>query len=70
MHSAIAPSKDLLLLVRVGFIRQGTTFTAWCNSNKINKSNARQAVLGSWDGPKGSQLRRRIVRAARIGEAA
>lgn len=64
------PSKALVRDVRAGFIRQGSTFTAWCRENGLRPGNARQALLGSWDGPKGQALRRRIVRAAAIEQRA
>lgn len=66
MKSTPAPSKDLMIKVRVGFIGKGTTFTGWCNQHQINPSNARQALIGSWDGPRAVALRTRIVRAAGV----
>ena len=64
------PSVDLMRRVRVGFINQRTTFTEWCRQNGIHCPSARSAVIGTWDGNKGKAMRRRIVRAARIGDAA
>lgn len=70
MKSSPVPSQELMLKVRIGFIGQGTTFTGWCKHHKINHSNARQALIGSWNGPKAVTLRSRIVRAAAIEAAA
>lgn len=68
------PSRELVLEVRIGFIRQGTTLNAWCRDNGVLIGAARQALIGVWDGPKGRAMRRRIVRASgadiRVGEAA
>ena len=68
--TAPEPSRDLMRDVVIGFLRQRTTFTEWCRQNGIHCPSARMAVIGSWDGTKGKAMRRRIVRAARIGEAA
>lgn len=62
----LAPSKELMRDVRIGFIKQGTTFTNWCNRHDIHGPSARAAVIGSWDGPKGRALRARVVRAAGV----
>lgn len=64
------PSPELIRTVRIGFIRQNTTFTTWCNRNGVRTSNARAALIGLWNGPKGRAMRKRIVDAARISEAA
>lgn len=70
MKELHAPSKNLMQQVRAGFITQGTTFTDWCRRHQIRHTSARQAIYGSWDGPKAKTLRARIVRAAGIGAAA
>lgn len=62
--TAPQPGHELLREVRAGFVRQGKTLTAWCNEHGISVSNARQAVIGSWNGPKARSLRARISRAA------
>lgn len=68
------PSRELILEVRIGFMRQGTTLNGWCRDNGVLIGAARQALMGVWDGPKGRAMRRRIVRASgadiAIGEAA
>lgn len=58
------PGLGLFRQVRIGFIAQGTTFGEWCRKAGLNHANARQAVIGSWDGPKGRALRTRILKAA------
>ncbi len=70
MKPTHTPGPDLLRAVRAGFVLQGTTFSTWCGDHDISRSNARQALIGSWDGPKGRELRDRIVKAARIKAAA
>lgn len=59
--NSYAPSKDLYLKVRSGFVAQGSTLTGWCRSNDINPTNARSCLIGLWDGPKGRQLREKII---------
>lgn len=68
--SAPAPSQELLRQVRAGFTLQGTTLTEWCRENGTHISNARNALIGTWDGPKGRAMRAKIVRAARVRVAA
>lgn len=70
MTEGIPPSRDLVRRVRAGFVLQGLTFNRWCRQHGVEPSSGRQALVGSWDGPKGRALRARIVRAARIQEAA
>ena len=62
--NSIQPSKELHLKVRAGFITQGSTLSAWCRKNNVNPTNARHALVGSWDGPKGRKLREELIRAA------
>lgn len=65
-----APGLDLHRRVRAGFIVQGTSFKRWCQEQNIKPSNARDALIGRWDGPKGRALRARLVKAAGVREAA
>ena len=58
------PGLGLMQQVRAGFVLQGTTFSAWCKANQISQYNARDAVIGSWNGPKGKALRAQIVKAS------
>ena len=60
------PGLELMRRVRGGFILQDTTLGEWCDANGISKSNARHALIGSWNGPKGKALRTKIVKAAAI----
>ncbi len=65
----LTPSKDLYLKVRAGFVAQGTTLNAWCRANGHLRGNARHALIGSWDGPKGRAFRADLVKAAGLAEA-
>ena len=56
--------------VKAGFILQNTTFGAWCRANGIEPNNGRQAIYGSWNGPKGQAMLARILKAAGVQEAA
>lgn len=64
--TTVAPSLDLHRQVRAGFVRQGTTLKGWCREQGITPSNARDALIGRWDGPKGRALRRKVIKAAQI----
>lgn len=60
------PGKALYLQVRAGLIIQGLTLTGWCRERDINPTNARSALVGAWDGPKGKALRSELIDVARI----
>jgi hypothetical protein len=54
--------------VRAAFILRGTTFTAWCREQAIEPSLVRQAIYGTWAGPKGRAVKARVLRAAKVTE--
>ncbi len=56
--------KQLLRSVRARFIEQGTTLGEWCRNNNLHMSNCREALIGSWDGPKAKAVRAKILKAA------
>lgn len=64
------PGKDLHQEIRAGFVRQGTTLTAWCKKNDLRLSNVRDAIMGGWDGPKGREIRAKVAKAAGVKVAA
>lgn len=66
VHSNKRPGPELLTAVRIGFIQQGATFSAWCRTHNINRPNATMALLGGWRGPKAQTLIKKIVKAAKI----
>lgn len=57
----VMPGPELYQKVRGGFIARGTTLAAWCRENGHNPTNARSALVGAWNGPKGRKLRRRLA---------
>lgn len=61
-----APAGDLMAAIRLGFIRKGTTYTAWCKKHSVNPSNARVAIQGGYRGPRAMQLVNRIKKAAGV----
>lgn len=65
-----APSLDLHLKVRAAFVARGTSFKRWCIDNDIKPSNARDALIGRWNGKKGQEMRAKIVKAAGVRVAA
>lgn len=58
------PSKQLVNQVRAHFISQGTSLSAWCREHGHYPSNVRQALQGTWDGPKGRALRTQLCKEA------
>lgn len=68
----VKPGPDLYQQVRGGFIARGTTLAAWCREHGHNPTNARSALVGAWNGPKGRELRKRlaedsgVIRASRL----
>ncbi|KAB2927397.1 MAG: hypothetical protein F9K25_14305 [Candidatus Contendobacter sp.] len=57
---------DDYLKVRAGFIAQGISFNRWCRQNGVLRENARKAMLGQWAGPKGREVRQRLLREAGV----
>lgn len=58
------PGPDLVREVRAGFIRRGLTLTGWCRDHGIKVQHARLALLGGWNGRKGTAVRERLIAAA------
>ncbi len=52
--------------VRAGFARQATSLHAWCSDNGVAMPNARAALLGTWTGPKATELVRKIALASGV----
>ena len=61
-----APGPELYLCVRAGFVTQGTSLTSWCKQRGVNASNARAALAGAWNGPKGKRLRKDLLEASGV----
>lgn len=64
-----APSLDLYNMVRAGFVVRGTTLHGWCRNQGISMGNARDCLLGAWNGPKGRELRMRLVEESGIASS-
>lgn len=52
--------------VRAAFIVQGTTLSAWCRGHNIKQTHAKSSLYGSWNGPKGSELRKQLIKESRV----
>lgn len=61
-----ATGHELLARVRAGFILKHTTLAEWCRGQAIHPSAARQAIYGTWAGPKGRAVRARVLKAAGV----
>lgn len=66
----VNPSLDLHTQVRAAFVLKGTSLNKWCKDNDILPSNARDVLIGRWNGPKGAALRNKIVKASGVQAAA
>lgn len=66
--NGLAPSPQLYLDVRAGFISQGQSLTGWCKGKGVDSSNARAALAGAWNGPKGKALRAELIEASGISQ--
>ena len=62
--SNFPPGDDLFVQIRASFIKNRTTFSAWCRTEKVGVSNARMAIYGHWNGPKGKKLRAKAIEAS------
>jgi hypothetical protein len=60
------PSQALYTKVRAAFVGRETTLSAWCRENNVKRQNARQALVGAWNGPKAVALRESIFTACGI----
>lgn len=65
-----AMHRDLLVRVRAGLLVQHTTLAEWCRHVGVHPSAVRQAIYGTWAGPKGRAVRAQVLKAAGVKEAA
>lgn len=66
LEQPLEPGLELVRRVRTKFILKGTTLTRWCRENNLQIGNARMALYGNWNGPKGKAFRQRILEAAGV----
>lgn len=57
------PGRELLSRVRAGLVRRGTSLSAWCREHGVHRQNARDCLIGKWNGPNAIRLRDRLVAA-------
>lgn len=62
------PGEQLLSQVRAGFVSQGTSFARWCRENGVARQNARLSLVGGWNGPKGQELRAKLISQSKDGK--
>jgi len=58
--------KHLVQQVRAGFILRGTTMSAWARQHNLDPSTVRQALYGTWSGPKGRAVRAKVLKASGV----
>ncbi|PWB83065.1 MAG: hypothetical protein C3F11_08535 [Methylocystaceae bacterium] len=61
---SVVPSQDLYLMVRAGFVAQGTTLNAWCIANGLNRQTVERSLRGDRNGKVSRAVRERAVSAA------
>ena len=61
---------QLIREIRAGFILRGTTLAAWSREQGMDASLVRQAIYGTWAGPKGRAVKANVLRAAGVKEVA
>lgn len=63
--STTPPARDdLVRLVRVGFIKNGTTLSAWCKDQGLAHSYVYKVLKAETNGPAAKTLRDRLVHAS------
>lgn len=58
--------KQLYATVKAGFVARQTSLHKVCNANGIKRQNARAALLGTWKGKKGLEVRAFLIKEAGI----
>lgn len=66
MNTNPTPGKELLLQVRIEFIKQGTSLTRWCTEQGVSHSYAHQALTGKYSYPAILAFRKKILIATGI----
>lgn len=64
--NTLTPSPELYAEVRAGFVRQRSSLNKWCKANGARRQNARDALLGVWNGRKARLLIERLVTASQM----
>jgi hypothetical protein len=65
MQQAIdSKQNEELQSVKIGFMRQGTNISRYCQENGINHSHAFRVFSGKWKGKKASALKQRLIDAS------
>jgi len=62
----LLPGQELYNHVRAGFILQNTSLGEWCRMHGITQTNAKACLHGTWSGPKGQNLRTRLIEESNI----
>ena len=64
----LLPGVELYIRVRQGFVGQSSSLNRFCTDNGISRRNAEACLKGMWNGPKGVEMRNRLIEAAGIAE--
>lgn len=66
--NTLIPSRELYNQVRAAFILNDSSLGTWCTANDVKQQNVMACLVGTWNGPKGKELRNRLVIASSLPE--
>lgn len=64
----LLPGVALYVKVRQGFVGQNTSLNRFCTENDITRQHAEASLKGMWNGPKGKDMRNRLIEASGIAD--
>jgi hypothetical protein len=65
----LQPGPDLYNKVRGSFISNGASLGKWCRENGSSIQAAKSCLTGTWNGPKGRELRQRLIEASGVADS-
>jgi hypothetical protein len=57
--------KKQLTVIKIGFMRQDSSLTSFCESNGIDRRHFYRVLKGTWTGEKADQLKKRVIDASK-----
>lgn len=66
--NTLIPSRELYNQVRAAFILNNSSLGTWCTANNIKQQNVMACLVGTWNGPKGVELRNRLIEGSELAK--